>query len=46
VGPPSGGAHTELSLFGLKHLLKQAGDEVSAYVAEVCERELIARLCG
>ena len=30
----------------VKHLLKRAGDEVGSYVAEVCERELIARLGG
>jgi hypothetical protein len=33
-------------LFGLKHLLKRAGDEVGSYVAEVCECELIARVGG
>jgi hypothetical protein len=32
------------ALFGLKRLLKRTGDEVGAYVAEVCEREVIARL--
>jgi hypothetical protein len=32
------------ALSGLKHQLTHAGDEIGKHVAEVCERELTARL--
>ena len=32
------------ALSGLRYQLMQAGDEIGPHVAEVCERELIARL--
>jgi hypothetical protein len=39
----AGDARHVAGLFGLKHLLKRAGDKIGAQVAEACARELRAR---